>query len=84
MASPRYSGMRLASIRHTIDDRPAFGDDEIEQPQHAVHEQQHRGEAERAEQGHEDELREIAVDLSHRIKVIAPDPKRLQAAPTQF
>jgi len=66
-------------------DRPPFRHDEIEQAQHAIEQQQHGRERQRAEQRHQDQAGEIAIDLrEHRAEVIAPDPKRLQAAPAQF
>jgi hypothetical protein len=42
-------------------DRTAFGHDEIEQPQHLVERQQHRGDHQRAEQRRSDQASEVAV-----------------------
>ena len=65
MPSERYSGSKLASIRQTTLTGPPGIDDILEQPQHLVEHQEHRGEQQRADQGHGDGAPEIAVDQPH-------------------
>ena len=60
--SEKYSGSRLASIRQTTLTGPARGDDEVEQPQHLVEHEQHRGEQQRPDQRDRDRLGQVAID----------------------
>ena len=58
-------------------DGPSLADDEIEQAKHPVHQQQHRREAERADQRNEDQPGQIAVDLVRKLQASTVPTRRL-------